>query len=190
MFANFNRFKTPINIKGKDPEKIVMTRVGKTGSSLFKSNFVFSCLLQENTKLQNGDIFTAKAGIQRQENTYLVISVRQSDESIQATVYRCNGVAEIWRATPQYDELDQEIGNTLEMVGTTPVNHTTVNAQMRLLNAGLLPSTTKEFRMPKCDIQEMDRIILDGMSYCVDVIDTTKFDGLLAVQTSNDNRTL
>ena len=65
MFAMFNRFKTPIDIKGKAPEKAVFSRVGKTGSSLFKSNFVFSCLLQENTKLENGDIFTAKTGIQK-----------------------------------------------------------------------------------------------------------------------------
>ena len=190
MFAMFNRFKTPIDIKGKEPEKAVFSRVGKTGSSLFKSNFVFSCLLQENTKLENGDIFTAKTGIQKRESTFLVISVRRADESVQATVYRCNGVAEIYRATPEYDEFDQEVGSTLSLVDKIPVNHTTVNAQMRLLNAGLLPSTTKEFRMPVVDIKEMDRIVLDGQNYCVDAIDKTKFDGLLAVQTSNDNRTL
>ena len=190
MFAMFNRFKTPISIIGKAPEKAVFSRVGKTGSSNFKSNFVFSCLLQENTQLENGDIFTAKTGIQKRESTFLVISVRRADESVQATVYRCNGTADIYRATPQYDEFDQVVDSTLEKVGSIPVNHTTINAQMRLLNAGLLPSTTKEFRMPKCDIKEMDRIVLDNQNYCVDAIDTTKFDGLLAVQTSNDNRTL
>ena len=99
-------------------------------------------------------------------------------------------MAEIYRATPEYDEFDQEVGSTLSLVDKIPVNHTTVNAQMRLLNAGLLPSTTKEFRMPVVDIKEMDRIVLDGQNYCVDAIDKTKFDGLLAVQTSNDNRTL
>ncbi len=190
MFAMFNRFKIPINIYGKEPEKAVFARVGKTSSSNFKSNFVYSVLLSEKTKLENGDIFTAKTGLQKKESTFLVISVRRADESIQATVYRCNGVADIYRATPEYDEFDQVVGNTIKLVDSVAVNHTTVNAQMRLLNAGLLPSTTKEFRMPKCDIKEMDRIILDGEKYCVDAIDKTKFDGLLAVQTSNDNRTL
>lgn len=193
MYAIFNVFnarKIPITIQGKEPEKAVFDRVGKTGSSNFKSNFVYTCLLQENTKLENGDIFKAKTGIQRTEGTFMVISVRRSDYSVQATVYRCNGEAEIWRATPQYDEFDQEVSSELALVGKIPVNHVTVNAKMRLIDAGLLPSTTKEFRMPATDIQEMDRIILDGQSYCVDAIDKTKFDGLLAVQTSNDNRTL
>ena len=182
--------KVSIDIQGKGKEKANFSRVGKTGSSNFKSNFVYSCLLQDDTKLENGDIFTAKTGIQRRESVFMVISVRRSDVSVQATVYRCNGEAEVWRATPQYDEFDQEIGSELALVGKIPVNHVTVNAKMRLIDAGLLPSTTKEFRMPITDIQEMDRIILDGQSYCVDAIDKTKFDGLLAVQTSNDNRTL
>lgn len=75
-------------------------------------------------------------------------------------------------------------------VADVPANHVTVNAQMRALDAGLLPSTTKEFRLPICDIKELDRIVLDGENFCVDAIDRTKFDGLLAVQTSNDNRTI
>ncbi len=190
MFAMFNRAKVPIKIQGKKPEKAVFSRVGKTGTSLFKSNFVFSCLLQENTKLENGDIFVAKTGIQKRESTFLVISVRRADLSVQATVYRCNGVAEIYRSTPVFDEFDQVIDSTLTLISKVAVNHITVNAKMRLLDAGLLPSTTKEFRMPITDIKEMDRIVLDGQNYCVDAIDKTKFDGLLAVQTSNDNRTL
>ena len=190
MFAMFNRFKTPIYITGKAPEKAIFSRAGRSGTSNFKSNFVFTCLLQENTKLENGDVFTAKTGIQHREDTFLVISVRRADESVQSTVYRCNGVAEIYRPEEEYDEFDQAVGSTLSLVGTVPVNHVTVNAQMRLLNAGLLPSTTKEFRMSMTDVREMDRIILDGEKFCVDAIDKTKFDGLLAVQTSNDNRTL
>lgn len=188
MFAHFNAFKMPITIAGKEPEKVVLSRVGKSSSSNFKSNFVFTALLQENTKLENGDVFKCK--IRNQETSFLVISMRPSSLSIQATVYKCNGVAEIYRQETSYDEYDQPTGDELKLVGTEPTNHVTVNARMRLLDAGLLPSTTKEFRIPKCDIKEMDRIVLDGKNYCVDAIDETKFAGLLAVQTSNDNRTL
>lgn len=190
MLAQFNRLKKPIEIKDKAPEKAVFSRVGRSSSSNFKSNFVYTCLLQEDTKLENGDVFSAKVGLQSTPTQFLTISVRKSDESVQATVYRCNGEAQVYRSTPKYDEYDEIVGHELVLVATVPTNHVTVNATMRLLNAGLLPSTTKEFRMPKCDIKELDRIVLDGQNFCVDAIDTTKFDGLLAVQTSNDNRSL
>ena len=191
MFAQFNAFKRPITIVSKNPEYAVFARVGKSSSSNFKSNFVYSCLLQENTKLENGDVFTAKTGIGQKENTFLVVSVRRADSSIQATVYRCNGIAHIIRAgETTYDENDMPIEGETRAVADVPANHVTVNAQMRALDAGLLPSTTKEFRLPICDIKELDRIVLDGENFCVDAIDRTKFDGLLAVQTSNDNRTI
>lgn len=191
MFAQFNAFKRPITIVNKNPEHAVFARVGKSSSSNFKSNFVYSCLLQENTKLENGDVFTAKTGIGQKENTFLVVSVRRADSSIQATVYRCNGIAHIIRAgETTYDENDMPIEGETRAVADVPTNHVTVNAQMRALDAGLLPSTTKEFRLPICDIKELDRIVLDGENFCVDAIDRTKFDGLLAVQTSNDNRTI
>lgn len=188
MLAQFNRLKKPIDIKGKASEKAVFSRVGRSSSSNFKSNFVYTCLLQEDTKLENGDIFSAKVGLQNTPTQFLTISVRKSDESVQATVYRCNGEAKIYRSTPRYDEYDEVVGSELSLIDTVPTNHVTVNATMRLLDAGLLPSTTKEFRLPKCGVREMDRIVLDGQNFCVDAIDTTKFDGLLAVQTSNDNR--
>ena len=192
MFSYFNRFKQPITVVNKPDvqEKVVLTRTGKSASSNFKSNFVYTCLLQEDTSLENGDVFIAKTKLSRELHKYLVVSVRRADESVQATVYQCNGVAEIYRPEEQYDEAGDLVGAALTLIGTVDTNHVTVNANMRLLDAGLLPSTTKEFRTPKCDIKLMDRIILDGQSYCVDAIDTTKFDGLLAVQTSNDNRSL
>ncbi len=188
MFNYFNCFKKKITIRGKEPEKIVLTRVGKSNSSNFKSNFVYTGLLGENTQIENGDIFECK--IRGKVKNFIVVSVRKADASIQATVYECNGVAEIYRFQKVYDEYDNLQGESLTMIDEIPTNHVTVNATMRLLNAGLLPSTTKEFRLPNCDIQEMDRIVLDGECYCVDAIDTTKFAGMLSVQVSNDNRKL
>ncbi len=188
MFAQFNRFKKPIVIRNKAPEKIVLTRVGKSNSSNFKSNFVYTALLQENTNLENGDIF--ECSLRGKSKNFIVVSVRNADASVQATVYECNGMAEIYRSQKVYDEYDNLKGEKLTKVAEIPTNHVTVNSTMRLLNAGLLPSTTKEFRLPVCDIKLMDRIILDGEKFCVDAIDTTKFAGMLSVQTSNDNRKL
>ena len=186
MFALFNRFKKQITVHGKDSEWIVLTRTGKSSSSNFKSNFVYTGLLQDDSKLENGDVFITT--IRNIPKTFMVVSVRIADASIQATVYECNGVAHIYRPTEAYDENDELTGTGLKYIGYMDTNHVTVNAQMRLLDAGLLPSTTKEFRMPKCDIKELDQIQLDGQKFCVDSIDLTKFNGLLAVQTSNDNR--
>lgn len=188
MFSYFNGFKKKITIRGKEPEKIVLTRVGKSNSSNFKSNFVYTGLLREDTHIENGDIFECK--IRGKVKNFIVVSVRNADASVQATVYECNGVAEIYRSQEVYDEYDNLKGKSLTKIDEIPTNHVTVNANMRLLNAGLLPSTTKEFRLPKCDIREMDRIVLDGENFCVDAIDTTKFAGLLSVQVSNDNRKL
>lgn len=188
MFSYFNRFKKPINIRGKASEKIVLTRVGKSNSSNFKSNFVYTGLLQNDSKLENGDIFECK--LRGKVKNFIVVSVRIADASVQATVYECNGMAEIYRPQKIYDEYDNLTSESLVKIDEIPTNHVTVNATMRLLNAGLLPSTTKEFRLPKCDLKLMDRIVLDGENFCVDAIDTTKFAGMLSVQTSNDNRKL
>ena len=189
MFALFNRFKQPIDIVGKDPEKIVLTRVGKSNASNFKSNFVFTGLLQENTKLQNGDLFSCT--VKGTKKDFIVVALRPSAESVQATVYMCNGTISVTRkGEEKYNEDGDLIGTELVHVLDTPCNHVTVNANMRMMDAGLLPSTTKEFRVPICDINLLDRITLDGKNYCVDAIDTTKFAGLLAVQTSDDNRNL
>lgn len=198
MLGHFRRYQETANIVGKEPEKVVMTRQTKSGASNFKQNFVYTCLCQDNTALENGDVFTVKMNCagKPKEETFIVVSVRHSDYSIQATAYKCNGVAEIFRPEEKYNDYDELIGYDLNKITEMPVNHMTVNAHMRLLDEGLLPSTTKEFRIPKCDIKEMDLIILKDQfngedfnsRFCVDVIDRTKFDGLLAVQTSNDNR--
>lgn len=181
MFDSFNRFKTPINIEGKRPEKIVFTRKARSGSN-FQGNFVFSGLLDNGTALENGDVFKCKDG------TYLAITVRKTPMSVQAIVYKTNADIEVIRASKRYDNADNEISSNVEIIASVPTVHTTVNATMRLLDAGLLPSTTKQFVIPKCDIELMDRIVLNGHNYCVDAIDDTKYFGLYAVQTSNDER--
>ena len=185
-----------MEIVGKGVENIRPQRQGRSGSSNFKQNFVWTGLLDDNSKLANGDIVYFKpTHLAKKKEWFLVINVRPSTMSSQATLYKCNGIAEIWRQDEIYDENDNLVSSGLVKVNEIATNHVTVNEKMRLLDAGLLPSTTKEFRLPICDIKLMDRIVLkvngeaDG-NYCVDAIDKTKFDGLLAVQTSNDNRSL
>lgn len=191
MISNmFNAFRKPISIQGKGDEKAVFTRVGRSNSSNFKSNFVYTALLKDNSKLENGDVFTCN--FHGRKRTFLTISVRTTDQSIQATVYECNCTVKVQRLSPKFDQYDNQIGNEIQDVLAVPANYVTVNAAMRTFDAGLLKSTTKEFRMPKCDIKLLDRLVLDvdGSLYCVDVVDETKFAGLLSIQTSEDNRSL
>lgn len=189
MFALWNRFQKLAQIEGKDPEKIVLTRTGKSASSMFKSNFVYTGLLRPDTKIENGDVITRTN--RGQKETFLVVSMRPADTSIQATLYKCNAFISIYRVGGKmYDENDNLIDTGLVHVTDVPASHVTINLQMRVVDSGILPSTTKEFRIPKCDIKELDRITYDGNNYCVDTVDYTKFDGLLAVQVSNDNRSL
>lgn len=188
MFALFNRFKRRIYIEGKHEEWGVFTRQGRSITSNFKGNFVYTVLLQENTRLENGDLFEVK--LDGGWTKLLVVSVRRSEESVQAVVYRCNGIAEILRPVEEYDDNDNLKGTRLELIARVPVNHMIINDYMRMIDPGLLPSVTKEFRMQKCDVRLLDRLVVDGDKFVVDAVDNTKFDGLLAVQTSVDNRKL
>ena len=200
MIGYFKQYAETLVIDGKGEEKAVLTRSSRSASSNFKGNFVYNALLENQTQLQNGDICKCKLNVNRRgvkEKTFLVVSVRHADYSSQAVLYECNGIATIYRPHEVYNDNDEVSSYTVEKITELPVNHMTINDHMRLLNAGLLPSETKEFRMQKCGIKEMDRIMVRDMNgeydesiFVVDAIDKTKFDGLLAVQTSIDNRPL
>ena len=186
MFSMFNRFKKPIRIAGKCDEKIVLTRTNRSGISNFRNNFVYTALLQENTRLENGDLFEMM--LYDKPAYFLVAAMRKTDDAIQATVYRCNGHAYIYRPQEVYDENDNLVSTELKRVACVRVNHAIINDGLRTENGGYLPRMTKELRMQKCDVNLLDRIVLEGDKYVVDAIDNTKFDGLLAVQTSIDDR--
>lgn len=188
MFSMFNRFQKTIWIKGKPDEKVVLARQSRTSGSNFKNNFVYTALLQEDTRLANGDLFEMM--LYDVPTFFLVVSVRKTDDAIQATLYQCNGLALIYRPFEIHDAHDNLIETQWKRTACVHVNHMIINDFMRLLDPGVLPSVTKEFRMQKCDVKLLDRIVLDGEKYVVDAIDNTKFDGLLAVQTSIDNRGL
>ena len=188
MFALFNRFKKVIHIRDKPDEKAVLTRQGRSVTSNFKNNFVYTALLQENTRIVNGDL--VEMMLYDKPSFFLVVSVRKTDDSVQATFYQCNGLAFIFRPEDIYDANDNIVSHELRRVACVHVNHMIINDYMRLLAPGVLPSVTKEFRMQKCDVRLLDRIVIDGDKFIVDAVDNTKFDGLLAVQTSIDNRDL
>lgn len=191
----FNAYRVPVRFDDKSlgSEKMAFTRQGRSGTSNFKSNFVWTALCDRNTCLKNGMLFVAKPRGCPSDLRFMAVSVRPSAYSTQATVYQCNGIAHVYRHVEEYDDYDNLKSSEVRHIADVDTNHVTVNASMRTLDAGLLPSTTKEFRLPICDIQLMDRIVLEVNgsiegNFCVDAIDKTKFDGLLAVQTSFDNR--
>ena len=188
IFERFNRFKKTITLPDGTSEKAVYTRLGRSNTSNFRMNFVYTLLVSDNTRLENGMLFTAD--IYGKVRKFLAVSVRHTEGSVQLIAYECNCSVEIYRPTTLYDKYDNEIGSEVTLVDTTSANYVTINASMRTLDAGLLPATTKEFRMPKCNIQELDRIVLNDENYCVDAIDQTKFFGMLAVQVSLDERSL
>ncbi len=200
MIGYFSKYKETLVIEGKGEEKAVLTRSSRSASSNFKGNFVYNALLESQTQLENGDLCQCKLNVKKRdvkEKTFLVVSVRHADYSSQAVLYECNGIATIYRPNEIYNDNDEVTSYDMEKITEVPVNHMTINDHLRLLQAGLLPSETKEFRMQKCDIKEMDRIVVRDMNgeydesvFVVDAIDRTKFDGLLAVQTSIDNRPL
>ena len=186
MFSMFNRFKKTVWIKDKREEKAVLARQSRTTGSNFKNNFVYTALLQENTRMENGDL--CEIQLYDKPAFFLVVSVRKTDDAIQATLYQCNGLAFIYRPIEIHDEQDNLVKTELKRVACVHTNHMIINDYLRQLVPGVLPVITKEFRMQKCDVQLLDRIIIDGEKYVVDAIDNTKFDGLIAVQTSIDNR--
>lgn len=188
MFANFNRFRKQIRILNKRSELAVLTRGARSNATNFKNNFVFSALLEECTLLENGDVFFAD--VNGVEKVFLTVAVSRADNSTQAICYACNGYIDIFRPIKIYDRFDNLSETKLKYIESVPTNHMTISGYMRMLDSGLLPSTTKEFRVPVCNIQLLDRIVFDGDFFCVDSVDRSKFDNLLAIQVSADNRNL
>lgn len=182
MFSYFNMSKQPIKIQGKKGEYIVLTRQNNSSSSNFKFNYVFKGLLQEDSALENGDVFTDSHGVK-----HMVVACRRTLVCYQCTVYRQNADIMIQRLVKEYAG-NVVKGTRVVDIGKMPTLHTTINGTMRLLDSGLLPTTTKQFIVPKCDIRLLDRILLDGVRYQVDMIDETKFAGVYAVQVSIDKR--
>lgn len=183
MINFFNNQVRNVMVQGKGVERMVFTRTGKT-ISIHKLNTQVMVLLQENSKVTEGDIVVDGTA------EYLVSALIPAFVSTQAKLFRVNAQIEIMRIVKSFT-LDGVQKGLAELHYTNmPTFQETVTAAMRQYDAGLLPSTVKKFIIPICDMQLGDRIKLDNDVYQVDVVDNSTYQGLLGIQCSIDKRVI
>ena len=166
-------------VAGKDNEKIVFKRVSKSYGA-YLENYVYSGLLQDDTKLVNGDV------VENDGKTFFLVARRSSFFSEIGKLIRCNAVCSLIRKVKQYSGHDF-IGYKDESTEGVKCNYRSISGKMSLYDPGLLPTTTLKLIIPKLTVQLHDRVKLNEKVYCIDYIDDVTNDGVLTLQCSPDN---
>lgn len=176
-------------VKGKDSEKIVFKRASKSYGS-YLENFMFSALLDDETKLVNGDIVNRP----KDGKTYYMVARRKGSFSEIGKLVQCNCNITITRHGKKYDG-NEFVGYEDQVIEVVDSSYKEVSGKMKLYDAGLLPKTTITFIVPIGDIQLKDRVIFtdqfekdkeQATRYVIDRIDLTTNDGFYTLQCSID----
>ena len=166
-------------VTGKDSEKIVFKRASKSYGS-YLENFVYSGLLQDNTKLVNGDAITNNG------NTYYMVARRHGAFSEIGKLIQCNTTVDLVKKVKKY--VDHEfVGYEDTIVASVPANFREVSGAVKLYDPGLLPTTTVKLIVPIVSIAVKDRVKVKGNILTIDFIDSTTNDGVYTLQCSPDN---
>lgn len=175
--------KVICKINGKPDEKIVFKRRGKTNTR-FNDNYIFECVLQDNTSLTNGDIIIDDTGV-----CYFVIARRDGYLSKIAQMQKTNSSVIICKLVDKFVGTVNK-GKTEQLLySNVPVFYEDISGNMRLYDSGLLPTTTKRILMHNSNVVSLDyRIKLNGSNYKINDINTSKYPGLLYIQVEIDNR--
>lgn len=177
------------SVKGKSSEKIVFKRASKSYGS-YLENYMFSALLDDNTKLDNGDIVVRPAD----KKTYYLVARRHGSFSEIGKFVQCNCNITIVRHGKKY-EGNEFVGYEDRVVATVDSSYKEVSGKMKLYDSGLLPKTSITFIVPIGDVQLKDRVYFteqypptdDSKGYIVDRIDLTTNAGFYTLQCSIDD---
>lgn len=175
----FANQKELFDVVGKGQEYVVLNRASRT-SALFSMNNIFKGLLQENSLIATGDTLIGADG-----SNYFVVAKRIAYRAAVAELYKTNCRVGIYRTGKQF--INGTLAGYAEeaMCEDIMVVQQTINANMKMLDPGLLPNTVKRFVIPKnYMIAAMDRVKLDGVEYQIDSIDTSSYEGFYYTQCS------
>lgn len=171
----------PIQIRGKPDEKVVPSRVARS-STISTINNKMNLLLQKGTLIVNGDIITFRGSI------WYATAHSKTAFGEGTQIFKCNDLMTHVRLVPKYVGTNK-VGDTEQVVqSNVPINHWDITAQMRQYDLGLLSNTIKKVMVGQVGIQVKDRLKFDGKNYHVEGINDGKYEGLVELQISADNR--
>lgn len=178
----FQDKKKLCSIQDKPQETIVFKRISRSNSR-FTQNYIFECLLQDDTKIVNGDTITDNEGHQ-----YFAVARRDSYLSKTAQLFKVNCSVSIVRLKKEFIN-GTFTGKYVEqqLHANIPSMYQDISGNARQYDPGILSTSTRKFILPKlADIQLLDRIKFNGEKMQIDSINTSTYEGLLYIQCQPD----
>ena len=172
-------------------ENLVYTRKGKTRIEV-DTNYKRSCLFQDNTAINIGDILTEVSS----SDKYFVLAQYKSTESNSGELVKVNTSIELSSLVKKYVGSSSSGYAKYIKSSNTPSYLYIVNAQSKYSDPGLLPTTTCKFIFKSnlgddatpITVEKTDRIEFNGVAYQIDAADFIKYPNMCEVQCSLDTR--
>jgi hypothetical protein len=190
MFSEFSHRHKDCLVDGT-AEKFILSRDSRS-TSIIAREFLNNGLFAPTSIVQTGSLIDAGG-------TYFVQTLRSTtEEDKSCTLIKTNTMVEVQRYEQTYDSNDNPTGEAFVTVQSNVKGYTQyVTAHLRQMDIGLLPTTAYvlilqsnvDVKRPQDpSLLKPDRIILNGRTYQVDVVDDVKVSGLLQIQLSEDVR--
>lgn len=191
MFEKFSHRHTVCTVDGA-ADKVIFSRETKA-TSIEGKEYMFNGVFAPTSGVVNGSMVIAT-------DSFLVLTKRSTvDGDKYCSLIKTNDVIIVQRYSQAYDSNGNESGNPIftAVQSNVKANSQYVSARMRQEDIGLLASTvyvlhlqnTVDIKRPQdASLKSPDRIILNGRSYQVDVVDDVKLPNLYYVQLSEDFR--
>lgn len=189
IFSMFGDRYSKVSVTGKPDEDAVITRRGRSETPSIINN-TRTMMLDETTTYANGDLLTVKDT----GDTYFLTALQKSQTgAIQCQLRKTNCIIDIVKIAPHYiidakgikqHDCDVEVPLYTSQVAM----YEELTAKMIQYDLGIVPKATRRFLIPMLNIELLHRIKLNGKPMQVEDISTSKYPGLLSVQTSNDTR--
>jgi hypothetical protein len=191
MFNEFSHRHVNCTINGVS-EKVILSRETKATTVIGKES-TYNGVFAPTSGVQNGSLVETS-------DSFFVQTLRITVELDKyCSLIKTNETIDVQRYQQALDENDNPIGVPTFLAVTSNVKAFAqyVTAQLRQEDLGLLPTTVYvlqlqanvNVRKPQDpSLISPDRIILNGHSYQVDVVDDVKYPNLLNIQLSEDLR--
>lgn len=189
MFKDFAHRHSPCTVNGES-DIVILSRDSKA-TTIIGKEYMYNGLFSPKSPVKQGDVV-------RNDDCFLVQTMRLTTEKDKyCSLIKTNAVIEVQRYQRQYDSNYNPIGDAefVPVAAGVVCFAQYVTAQLRQQEPGLLPNTVFVLQMQtNVDVKKPedtstavpDRIIMDGNTYRVDVVDRIKYPNLLHVQLSED----
>lgn len=173
------------NVDGelKATESMHLTRQGISNND-FAHTHKYKGLLLSNTVLEEGDLVVSKS-----EEKYLTTAMRRIMfmNTNQANLWRCDCECSIMRLEDKFVGTNKAGTELVVIKENIPCVQKDTNGKMQFFDGGLLEGTIKLVYIQKTDIQLTDRLIISGVSYQINSIDTS-VKNIMCIQLAEDKR--